>query len=143
MSPKRWSLTHFFHWSTTISFSGFMVQVGKKSKNLSIIDRTWNVNKRILKLHVTMHTNLHLNVITFWFERIVVRLKTKAFNFSTWICILSMAPWAHNKPQTSLNTCMTSIKFYILTILANFSKPNSLRTNSCMTKCTMEFQTTN
>ncbi len=79
MSPKRWSCTHFFLWSTTISFSGFMVQVGRKSKNLSIIDRTWNMNKHILKPHVMVHTNLHLNAITFWFERTVVRLKNLGF----------------------------------------------------------------
>jgi hypothetical protein len=116
LSPKRWSCTHFFLWSTTISFGGFMVQVGRKYKNLNIIDRTWNMNKHILKLHVMVHTNLHLNALTFWFERIVVRLK----NLYTWICISSMAPWAHNKPQKSLNACIMSTKFYFLTILLVF-----------------------
>jgi hypothetical protein len=42
-----------------------MVQVGRKYKNLNIIDRTWNMNKHILKLHVMVHTNLHLNALTF------------------------------------------------------------------------------
>ncbi len=79
MSPKRWRHTHFFLWSTTISCGGFMVQAKKKSKNLSIIDRTWNMNKHILKPHVMVHTNLHLNAITLWFERIVVRLKNLGF----------------------------------------------------------------
>lgn len=136
--PKRWSYTHFFLWSTTISFGGFMVQARIKSKNLSIIDRTWNMNKHILKPHVMVHTNLHLNAITFWFERMVVRLKNLGFQLFHMNLHIIHGTMGSLQATKSLNTCVTSTKFYFLTILLDFSKPNS-----CMTKCIMDFQTTN
>jgi hypothetical protein len=72
-------------WPKCFLFSGFVVQ-GRYLQNWSIIDKTWNPNIHILKPLSRVHNNLHLNVVTFWFEGIKVSYK----NLGLWLLHMNL-----------------------------------------------------
>jgi hypothetical protein len=126
-------------WPQKILFSGSVVQ-GRYLQNWNIINKTWNPNIHILKPLSRVHNDLHLNVVTFWFEGIKLVTKTWAFGFCTWIYIASMVPWTNNMPQKSLNPSMTSIESLPSCHFIWFFKTEFIaHINQCRTRWTINF----
>ncbi len=86
-----------------------------------------------------IHNNLHLGVVTFQFEVIVVT-NTCTFIFYTWICGTSMAPWIDERPHDFLNPSMISIKWFPFGHLTWFFIIKfTTHMNSCKTKWMVDF----
>jgi hypothetical protein len=47
----------------------------EKNQDLNIVDKTWSLDKHILKPFLMVHNNFYLNIVAFWFEGVLTNCK--------------------------------------------------------------------
>lgn len=107
----------------------------------NVIHQAENVNKDVAKTLMVINHYLHLNVVTLKFEWIIIIFNKKlALGFCRWINVASIALWINDKPQSSLNLAIISMKSLpSCHLIWSFNTTFTIETNSYITKCIVVF----